>query len=118
MNYIFDRIDSSTRLPSAKEIMKRNVVHQLFGVDISPKLTKIAKANMLLGTPFSFVYWIIRVSLSSWIRGMNALLLMVTNSLAKKKAGSRMLRSPSLWIVGNYLPSAAFSPAMRPVAAA
>lgn len=49
MNYIFDRIDSSSRLSSAKEIMKRNVVHQLFGVDISPKLTKIAKANMLLG---------------------------------------------------------------------
>ena len=49
MNYIFDRIDSSSRLQSAKEILKRNVVHQLFGVDISPKLTKIAKANMLLG---------------------------------------------------------------------
>ena len=49
MNFIFDKIDASSRLPSAKEIMKRNVVHQLFGVDISPKLTKIAKANMLLG---------------------------------------------------------------------
>lgn len=49
MNYIFDTIDSSSRTANAKEILKRNVVHQLFGVDISPKLVKIAKANMLLG---------------------------------------------------------------------
>lgn len=49
MNYIFDRIDASTRTRNAKEVLKRNVVHQLFGVDISPKLVKIAKANMLLG---------------------------------------------------------------------
>lgn len=49
MNYIFDSIDASSRTPNAKEILKRNVVHQLFGVDISPKLVKIAKANMLLG---------------------------------------------------------------------
>ena len=49
MNYIFDAIDSSARTPSAKEILKRNVVHQLYGVDISPKLVKIAKANMLIG---------------------------------------------------------------------
>ncbi len=49
MNYIFDRIDASSRTRTAKEILKRNVVHQLFGVDISPKLVKIAKANMLLG---------------------------------------------------------------------
>lgn len=49
MNYIFDKIDESHRSSTAKEIMKRNVVHQLFGVDISPKLVKIAKANMLLG---------------------------------------------------------------------
>lgn len=49
MNYIFDNIDASSRTANAKEILKRNVVHQLFGVDISPKLVKIAKANMLLG---------------------------------------------------------------------
>lgn len=49
MNYIFDRIDASPRTANAKEVLKRNVVHQLFGVDISPKLVKIAKANMLLG---------------------------------------------------------------------
>lgn len=49
MNYIFDNIDKSTRTANAKEVLKRNVVHQLFGIDISPKLVKIAKANMLLG---------------------------------------------------------------------
>ncbi|OQB20418.1 MAG: putative type I restriction enzymeP M protein [Firmicutes bacterium ADurb.Bin182] len=49
MNYIFDRIDESQRSSTAKEVLKRNAVHQLFGVDISPKLVKIAKANMLLG---------------------------------------------------------------------
>lgn len=48
MNYIFDQIDSSNRRADVKEILKRNVVHSLFGVDISPKLVKIAKANMLL----------------------------------------------------------------------
>lgn len=45
MNYIFDNIDKSNRTANSKEILKRNVVHQLFGVDISPKLIKIAKAN-------------------------------------------------------------------------
>lgn len=49
MNYIFDCIDTSSRTQNSKEVLKRNVVHQLFGVDISPKLVKIAKANMLLG---------------------------------------------------------------------
>jgi type I restriction enzyme M protein len=49
MNYIFDSIDASSRTTNAKEVLKRNVVHQLFGIDISPKLVKIAKANMLLG---------------------------------------------------------------------
>jgi len=49
MNYVFKKIDSSKRSDSAKEILKRNVVHQLFGLDISPKLVKIAKANMLIG---------------------------------------------------------------------
>ena len=49
MNYIFDCIDASSRTINAKEVLKRNVVHQLFGIDISPKLVKIAKANMLLG---------------------------------------------------------------------
>lgn len=33
MNYIFDNIDASRRSATAKEILKRNVVHQLFGVD-------------------------------------------------------------------------------------
>ena len=49
MNYIFDKIDNSNRGNNAKEVLKRSVVHQLFGIDISPKLVKIAKANMLLG---------------------------------------------------------------------
>lgn len=49
MNYVFKKIDDSKRSDSAKEILKRNVVHQLFGLDISPKLVKIAKANMLIG---------------------------------------------------------------------
>ncbi len=49
MNYIFDKVDNSTRSITAKDTIKRRVVHQLFGVDISPKLVKIAKANMLLG---------------------------------------------------------------------
>lgn len=49
MNYIFDEIDSSTRTQTTKEILKRNVVHQIYGADISPKLAKIAKANMLIG---------------------------------------------------------------------
>lgn len=49
MNYVFGKIDNSSRTSNAKEVLKRNVVHQLFGIDISPKLVKIAKANMLLG---------------------------------------------------------------------
>ena len=49
MNYIFKRIDDSNRGANAKEVLKREVVHHLFGIDISPKLVKIAKANMLLG---------------------------------------------------------------------
>jgi type I restriction enzyme M protein len=49
MNYIFKNIELSNRGINAKDILKRNVVHQLFGIDISPKLVKIAKANMLLG---------------------------------------------------------------------
>lgn len=49
MNYLFTQVDKSKRSTTAKEILKRNIVHQLFGADISPKLTKIAKANMLIG---------------------------------------------------------------------
>lgn len=49
MNYIFDKINNSSRTQNAKDTIKRRVVHQLFGIDISPKLVKIAKANMLLG---------------------------------------------------------------------
>lgn len=49
MNYVFESIDNSSRSASVKEVLKRSVVHQLFGIDISPKLVKIAKANMLLG---------------------------------------------------------------------
>lgn len=49
MNYILDKIDSSPRSSSAKENLKRIATSNLFGVDISPKLVKIAKANMLLG---------------------------------------------------------------------
>lgn len=48
MNYIFNKIDNSARKQDVKEIIKRSVVHSLFGVDISPRLVKIAKANMLL----------------------------------------------------------------------
>lgn len=48
MNYIFDSIDESNRTATVKEVLKRSVVHNLFGVDISPKLVKVAKANMLL----------------------------------------------------------------------
>src|SRR5699024_2400662 len=46
--YLFDEINNSNRTPNSKEILKRNVVHHLFGTDISPKLVKVAKANMLL----------------------------------------------------------------------
>lgn len=49
MNYVFRKINLSKRSDSAKEVLKRNVVHQLYGLDISPKLVKIAKANMLIG---------------------------------------------------------------------
>ncbi len=49
MNYLFQKIDNSKRTIGAKEILKRNLVHQIYGADISPKLTKIAKANMLIG---------------------------------------------------------------------
>lgn len=48
MNYIFDQIDNSNSKRNVKELLKRNVVCSLFGTDISPKLVKIAKANMLL----------------------------------------------------------------------
>lgn len=48
MNYIFSKIDASPRRQDVKEVIKRSVVHSLFGVDISPRLVKIAKANMLL----------------------------------------------------------------------
>jgi type I restriction enzyme M protein len=49
MNHCFRRIDNSGRGPAAREVLKRNVVHNLFGVDITAKLVKVAKANMLLG---------------------------------------------------------------------
>lgn len=48
MNYIFKNIDSSKRVLSAKDLLKRNVCHNLFGIDTTPKLVKVAKANMLL----------------------------------------------------------------------
>lgn len=48
MNHLFNKIDDSNRSLNSKEILKRNVVHRLFGTDISPKLVKVAKANMLL----------------------------------------------------------------------
>jgi type I restriction enzyme M protein len=48
MNYIFDKIDTSKRTVQAKELIKRNTVHNIFGVDTTPKLVKVAKANMLL----------------------------------------------------------------------
>lgn len=48
MNYLFNEIDQSKRSATSKEVLKRNVVHRLFGTDISPKLVKVAKANMLL----------------------------------------------------------------------
>lgn len=48
MNHLFNEIEQSNRTANSKEILKRNVVHRLFGTDISPKLVKVAKANMLL----------------------------------------------------------------------
>lgn len=48
MNYIFETIDKSGRNQAAKDLIKRNVCHNIFGVDTSPKLVKVAKANMLL----------------------------------------------------------------------
>lgn len=48
MNHIFQGIERSTRKPAAKEMLKRNAVHNIFGVDTTPKLVKVAKANMLL----------------------------------------------------------------------
>jgi type I restriction enzyme M protein len=49
MNHCFRRIDRSGRSSTARELLKRNIVHNLFGVDITAKLVKVAKANMLLG---------------------------------------------------------------------
>ena len=49
MNYILKKIDNSPRSESAKQVLRTKVVCNLFGIDISPKLVKIAKANMLLG---------------------------------------------------------------------
>ena len=49
MNYILRKINTSNRGTSAKEVLRTKVVCNLFGIDISPKLVKIAKANMLLG---------------------------------------------------------------------
>ncbi len=48
MNYIFTNLDNSGRTQAAKDLIKRNVCHNLFGVDTTPKLVKVAKANMLL----------------------------------------------------------------------
>jgi type I restriction enzyme M protein len=48
MNYIFRKVDHSNRPQSAKDLLKRNVCHNIFGIDTTPKLVKVAKANMLL----------------------------------------------------------------------
>jgi len=48
LNYIFAKIDASKRSQSAKDLLKRNVCHNLYGVDTTPKLVKVAKCNMLL----------------------------------------------------------------------
>jgi type I restriction enzyme M protein len=48
MNYLFKKINMSKRSISGKELIKRGVVHNTFGVDTTPKLVKVAKANMLL----------------------------------------------------------------------
>lgn len=49
MNYVLKKVNESKRSDSAKSILRTKVVSSLFGIDISPKLVKIAKANMLLG---------------------------------------------------------------------
>ncbi|MDE7407624.1 MAG: type I restriction enzyme HsdR N-terminal domain-containing protein, partial [Muribaculaceae bacterium] len=49
MNHILRRVNESKRTDAAKAVMRANVVHNLYGIDISPKLVKISKANMLLG---------------------------------------------------------------------
>lgn len=49
MAFLFKKVDESGRAASAKELLKRNIVHNLYGIDTTPKLVKVAKANMLLG---------------------------------------------------------------------
>lgn len=49
MNYVLDKIRNSSRTEEAKQTLRTKVVHNMYGIDISPKLVKIAKANMLLG---------------------------------------------------------------------
>lgn len=48
LNYIVNNIDSSDRISEAKDLIKRNISQNLFGVDTTPKLVKVAKTNMLL----------------------------------------------------------------------
>lgn len=48
MNYVFSKVDHSKRPQSAKDLLKRNICHNIFGIDTTPKLVKVAKANMLL----------------------------------------------------------------------
>lgn len=48
MNYVFKKIDASKRNQSAKELTKQNIRSKIYGVDTTPKLVKVAKANMLL----------------------------------------------------------------------
>ncbi len=47
-NYIYTKIEQSHRSRAAKDALKRTTINHLYGVDIAPRLIKIAKANMLL----------------------------------------------------------------------
>lgn len=48
MNHVRDKIGASGRPESAKAVLRRNVCNNLYGVDTTPKLVKVAKTNMLL----------------------------------------------------------------------
>lgn len=48
LNHIADKVDKSDRISAAKDLIKKRISQNLFGVDTTPKLVKVAKTNMLL----------------------------------------------------------------------
>ena len=48
LRYVRQKIAQSNRIPSAKAREMRLVIERLYGIDISPKLVKVAKTNMIL----------------------------------------------------------------------